>query len=45
MTIYDRALQTLPVTQHKIIWESYIEFVMSIGEDQFEEADEYYVKN
>ena len=30
--IYDQALQALPVTQHKLIWSSYIKWALSLSE-------------
>lgn len=42
--IYDRALQTLPVTQHKLIWQYYIEWAVgltnSLDENEEMENDE-----
>ena len=29
--IFDRALQTLPVTQHKLVWDEYLEWALSVG--------------
>ena len=29
--IYDRALQTLPVTQHRKIWEAYAKWALGLG--------------
>lgn len=45
LSIFDRALQHLPVTQHKLIWEHYINFVLEVSSDQYEESDEYYIRN
>ena len=28
--IYDQAIQALPVTQHQIIWEAYIQWAVSV---------------
>jgi pre-mRNA-splicing factor SYF1 len=28
--IFDRALQNLPVTQHKLIWDRYLEWAISL---------------
>ena len=39
-SIYDRALQTLPVTQHKIIWVSYLAWAKKLGETVSEEEDQ-----
>lgn len=36
--IYDRALQTLPVTQHRKIWQSYADWALNLGRQDYEEA-------
>ena len=31
--VYDRALQSLPVTQHGVVWSNYLEWAQSFAED------------
>ena len=38
--IYDRALQTLPVTQHKLIWEQYVQWAVGLTNSEDDEDDE-----
>lgn len=36
--IYDRALQTLPVTQHRKIWQSYANWALNLGRQDYDDT-------